>query len=112
MTTELKADGSAEFVRRLRGALRVTQRELAQRTFTDRALIARLETGREPRLPTLRRLVASLGGRLELAARFDRPLEALAESFVAPRLAFRAEHDAARRERHWEKRRLGVQASR
>ncbi|MBI3565630.1 MAG: helix-turn-helix domain-containing protein [Elusimicrobia bacterium] len=111
MAETLRAESTAGFVRTLRGALRVTQRELAQRTFTDRALIARLEAGREPRLPTLRRLVASLGGRLELAARFERPLEALAESFVEPRLAFRAERDAGRRERHW-KRRLGLQARR
>lgn len=108
---EMHAGSTQEFVRRLRTALRVTQRELADRTMFDRAVIARLETGLEPRLPTLRRLVASLGGRLELAARFERPLEVLAESFVEPRLAFRDERDRARQERHWAKR-AGLQANR
>jgi hypothetical protein len=34
----------------------------------------------------LRHLVAALGGRMELAARFERPMEALAEDYFRERL--------------------------
>jgi predicted DNA-binding protein (UPF0278 family) len=50
----------------------------------------------------LRRLAAALGGRLELAARFERPLEALSEDYL--REIRRAERErTARRdfERAW-----------
>ena len=40
----------------------------------------------------LRHLVAALGGRMELAARFERPLEALAEDYLS-------EHRRAEREK-------------
>jgi predicted transcriptional regulator len=108
MGTELQAETAAEFVRGLRDELCVTQLELARKTWTDRALIARLERGREPRLPTLRRLVASLGGRMELVARFERPLEALAEDFIADRLLEWKNRDRRRFEKRMRKRRVAA----
>ncbi|MFI5344986.1 MAG: helix-turn-helix domain-containing protein [Elusimicrobiota bacterium] len=95
---DVTAETSEDFVRAIRGLLNVSQRELSDRTWTQRALIARIELGREPRLPTLRRLVASLGGRLELVARFERPLEALAAEF-------QRERDERRVARNWARRR-------
>lgn len=103
---ELKAESSAEFLRGLREALCSSQEQLSRRTWTSRALIARIELGREPRLPTLRRLVASLGGRLELVARFERPLEALAEDFIADRLEALRLRDERRVARNIARRRL------
>ena len=50
----------------------------------------------------LRHLVAALGGRMEFAARFERPVEALAEDYFRERQRARREA-AARRdfERAW-----------
>jgi hypothetical protein len=50
----------------------------------------------------LRHLAAALGGRMEIAARFERPLEALAEDYYRERLRAQRE-SAARRdfERAW-----------
>ena len=50
----------------------------------------------------LRRLVAALGGRLELAARYERPLEALAEDYLQERRHAERERTARKDfERAW-----------
>lgn len=81
----IQEESPAAFSRTMRRRTRLTQTEFSRHSGVERALIARLEGGREPKLTTLRRLVASLGGRMELAARFERPLEALAEDFLRRR---------------------------
>lgn len=111
MPDELRAETAAGFVRNLRSELCVTQIELARLVWTDRAPIARLELGREPRLPTLRRMVAALGGRLELAARFERPLEAMAEALIPGRMDARMERDLRRQERRLRKRAASASGS-
>lgn len=100
MKHEIRAESSAQFLKDLRRELRADLSEVARRTWHDRALLSRIELGREPKLPTLRRLVAALGGRLEIAARFERTLEALAEDFVDERLRRRALRERAQHERN------------
>jgi transcriptional regulator with XRE-family HTH domain len=115
MRFELKAETAGDFLRGLRRELRVTQSELARATWFDRESITRIELGREPRLPTLRRLIAALGGRMELVARFERPLEALAEDFVDRRDATFKERCRKQHERNlkrWAARKTPVYASR
>jgi transcriptional regulator with XRE-family HTH domain len=54
---------------RARRAARLTQRELADRTGIDQAVIARIESGAtSPRSETLGRLLAATGHRYELVA--------------------------------------------
>ncbi|HXT00713.1 MAG TPA: hypothetical protein VN915_08575 [Elusimicrobiota bacterium] len=60
------------------------------------------DAGWRGRLPKLRSMAAMCGGRLELAARYERPLEALAQGFFHERT--RAEREATARrdfERAW-----------
>lgn len=85
MTNELRAETAANLVLTLRHELCATQREFAAKARVERAVVARIELGREAKFSTLRRLIASFGGRLELYARFERPMEALAEDFLPER---------------------------
>ncbi len=65
---------ASELIRATRRDLGVTQAELARRTGTHQAAIARLERhGTNPRLETLEATLRALGHRLELAAVPDSP---------------------------------------
>jgi DNA-binding Xre family transcriptional regulator len=58
-------------LKRIREIRRLTQEELAKELDVKQATISKLEGREEIHVSTLRRVVAALGGKLELIARFD-----------------------------------------
>lgn len=100
MKHEVRAETGSLLIKEVRREIGASQAEVARRTWFDAAMIARIELGREPCLPTLRRLLAALGGRLELAAHFERPLEMIAEDFLETRLEARLERERRQHERN------------
>ena len=69
-TAELARNEIARLVVRVRKELRLTQVELAKRASTTQAVIGRLESGtdkRIPSLPLLSRIAAATGRRLTLS---------------------------------------------
>lgn len=63
----LKEDMALE---ELRGALRMTQQELAQTLKVDQSAISKLERRTDMYVSTLERCIAAMGGRLEIRAVF------------------------------------------
>lgn len=92
-------------VRNSRTAAGLTQTELARRAGTTQAAVARLESGRvNPKVGTLRKLLAAAGCRLELNA--SPAASSIDETLIARQLklspaerlkAFEAAYDDARR---------------
>ena len=82
---ERREDPLSRIVRDARDKVRLRQRELAARASVDRALIARLEAGREARLSTLSRIAESVHARLCLAFEFDRDVESIVDEQVVIR---------------------------
>lgn len=72
-------------VRNARHQIGMTQRELAARAGLDRALLSRVETGRDCRLSTLIRLAEALEARLTMTLEFRRPVEILREEHLERR---------------------------
>lgn len=93
----MKDAEAGELVARVRAALRLSQREFASRGGVERAALGRLELGRDAKVSFLRRLLAAFGGGLELAARFERPLDALGDEFERERAERRVERNWRRR---------------
>ena len=54
----------------LRGALRMTQQELAQTLNVDQSAVSKLERRADMYVSTLRRCIAAMGGQLEIRAIF------------------------------------------
>jgi DNA-binding XRE family transcriptional regulator len=54
----------------LRQALDLTQKEVAQTLKIEQAAVSKMEKQTDMYLSTLRRLIAAMGGRLEIVARF------------------------------------------
>src|ERR1035437_11157751 len=63
----LKAEMALE---ELRGALRMTQQQLAQTLNVDQSAISKLERRTDMYVSTLRRCIAAMGGELEIRANF------------------------------------------
>ena len=67
-----------------RRAAGLSQTELAARMGTSQSSVARIEAGEvDPRVSTLERYAAALGGRLDVTLRFD-PAHPAAQPFVSP----------------------------
>jgi transcriptional regulator with XRE-family HTH domain len=64
---ELKADMALE---ELRGALRLTQQQLAKTLNVDQSAISKLERRTDMYVSTLERFIEAMGGRLEIRAVF------------------------------------------
>lgn len=65
----------ARMIRFAREQAGLNQRELAQKAGTTQAVVARLETGSDQRMPSLgliARLLHAAGGKLELACHFEK----------------------------------------
>ena len=79
MPKEVQAAGKARYqelrqdvlLKELRESLKITQAQVAKKTGIKGPNVSRLERQHDMQIATLRKIIAALGGKLEIIARFD-----------------------------------------